>query len=258
MSNIIKPSIGRKVWYWHDHKTAISVAPSDENPLGHLYPKSIDPLQAMDATVIYVWGDRMVNLRITDHVGRDFIATSVTLVQPGDPTPASSHCRWMDYQVKQQAVSETIEQTSKSIDSLLAEIMERDRDEDLNSCALELAKSLSNSEQDYGCSVVDVDGEEFLVSVARVNDDTATIIHSIAHEHTKARQEAGLEIDDISDIGATLCAVSSLSVGAHITVSGGVVDGTEFGCVTFNLAEPASSSLFEAVHTVCSMQAKKI
>lgn len=203
MSNIIKPAVGRKVWYWHDHKTPISVAPSMENPLGipNLYPKSIDPLQAMDATVIYVWGDRMVNLDVTDHAGKRFVVTSVTLVQPGDPIPDSSHCKWMDYQVKQQAVSETIEQASKSINSALEGIMARDREDDLDACEQALADALDESGEDYSSSVVEAGGEKYLITVTRVSDDTSLVAHAITEKHIEARQEAGLEVVEMIDVG---------------------------------------------------------
>lgn len=64
---IIKPTVGRKVWY---------------RPSQFAY----DPL---DATIIAVWGDRVVNVLVTDAAGKQFPVMSVTLVQDGDPKPDS-------------------------------------------------------------------------------------------------------------------------------------------------------------------------
>lgn len=78
---IIEPSIGRKVWYWTG------------NP---------EQKQAEDATVCYVWGTRMVNLRVTDHFGASRPETSVLFRQVGDPAPASGrYAQWMPFQVGQ-------------------------------------------------------------------------------------------------------------------------------------------------------------
>ena len=91
MSNIIKPTIGRKVWYRHDGN------PTTDIMGGMLHPIAYSD-QPMDATVIYVWGDRMVNLRIVDHAGNAFSLASITLVQEGDATPGGCYCEWMPYQ----------------------------------------------------------------------------------------------------------------------------------------------------------------
>ena len=83
---MIKPTIGRVVWYW----------PSE----------NMD--QPMAATVAYVWGDRMVNLSVADHNGKQFNVTSVPLLQ-GDETfkPSGFYCEWMPYQVGQAKKDET-------------------------------------------------------------------------------------------------------------------------------------------------------
>jgi hypothetical protein len=83
--NSITPSIGRKVWYF------------DPQP-GNVY----NPLQAFDATVIYVWNPDMVSLRVTDHAGQTFVRTSVPLRDhvEGDCHGVESVATWMPYQVK--------------------------------------------------------------------------------------------------------------------------------------------------------------
>lgn len=61
--------------------------------------------QPLDATVIAVHGDRLVNVLVTDMVGRQFPVLSVTLVQEGDILPACNeglplgrYVEWMPYQ----------------------------------------------------------------------------------------------------------------------------------------------------------------
>lgn len=83
---IIKPTVGRVVWF---HPGAAFTGKVHENAT---------PLAA---TVAYVWGDRMVNLSVTDHNGAVWPVTSVTLVQEGDQAPNGHWCEWMPYQVGQ-------------------------------------------------------------------------------------------------------------------------------------------------------------
>lgn len=88
---IIEPTVGRKVWFF---------------PNGcqfHSTPKCIREDIPMDADVVYVWGDRMVNLCVKDHIGQVHAFTSVPLVQPGDdtPEPGNAYATWMPYQVGQ-------------------------------------------------------------------------------------------------------------------------------------------------------------
>lgn len=89
MNKIIRPTVGRKVWFEHLH-TPFCAAPVVS--LGW---------QPMDATIVYVHSDRLVNLRVTDHAGYSHAVQGVTLVQPGDIAPMGPHCTWMPYQVKQ-------------------------------------------------------------------------------------------------------------------------------------------------------------
>lgn len=88
MSQVIKPTVGRKVWY----------RPSASDVVGPV-PMSVAGDQPLDATVIAVWGDRMVNLLVTDIVGRQFPVLSCTLLQDGDERPAAGrYAEWMPYQ----------------------------------------------------------------------------------------------------------------------------------------------------------------
>ena len=48
--------------------------------------------------------DRLVNLIVSDHSGKQFVRTSVQLVQEGDTRPelgSQFFCQWMEYQVNQ-------------------------------------------------------------------------------------------------------------------------------------------------------------
>lgn len=93
MSQIIKPSIGRRVWFYPSVATLTSRG-----------MRCNDADQAMDAGVCYVYHDRMVNVSVTDHMGTVHAITSVTLIQPGDDIPEGrDHCTWMPYQVSQSA-----------------------------------------------------------------------------------------------------------------------------------------------------------
>lgn len=87
-SRVITPTIGRKVWFH----------PGSAIPEGmSVFPGG----QPLDATVVYVWHDRMVNLLVVDHAGKQHAVTSVYLLQPGDFACPSSYAEWMPYQVKQ-------------------------------------------------------------------------------------------------------------------------------------------------------------
>lgn len=79
---MIKPTIGRVVWFWPEGKK------SDDD-------------QPMSAQIAFVHGDRMVNLGYFDHNGVAYAATSVTLVQEGDESPGQYYCEWMPYQMGQ-------------------------------------------------------------------------------------------------------------------------------------------------------------
>lgn len=89
---MIKPTVGRKVWYRHDK------SPTSLGNNNYLHPAQISD-QPMDATVVYVWDDRMVNLHVMDHYGNSFNRTSVKLLQDDDARPESGgYAEWMPYQ----------------------------------------------------------------------------------------------------------------------------------------------------------------
>lgn len=79
---MIKPTVGRVVWYWPGGKVG-------------------EGLQPCPAMVCYVWNERMVNLAYFDANGKPGNATSVTLCQEGDPQPLHAFCEWMPFQIGQ-------------------------------------------------------------------------------------------------------------------------------------------------------------
>jgi len=91
---IIPPTVGRKVWY----------TPSDDDRRGSVTEKAmeVNGEEPLDATVVAVWGERLVNLAILDIYGNLHARRSVTLLQAGDPVPERGrYARWMPYQLGQ-------------------------------------------------------------------------------------------------------------------------------------------------------------
>lgn len=85
MSKVITPTVGRKVWLRLNGRTVEGLSAHDFHT-------------PFDATVVYVWGDRMVNLAARDHDGVPFSITSVPLLQEGDTAPKdNAYCEWMPY-----------------------------------------------------------------------------------------------------------------------------------------------------------------
>lgn len=96
---MISPTVGRKVWY--------TPAPGDPhcNKLG---------AQPMDATVVFVHSDRMVNVAVFDHCGIAHAYPSVPLLQEGEATPTGHYAEWMPYQKGQAARAEQLERGAKA------------------------------------------------------------------------------------------------------------------------------------------------
>ena len=101
---MITPTVGRKVWYRPSKNDLTGPVPMamagnpEHNP------------QPLDATVLAVWGDRLVNVLVLDIYGKPFTKTSVKLIQDGDETPkdadgneAFGYVQWMPYQAQQAA-----------------------------------------------------------------------------------------------------------------------------------------------------------
>ncbi|MBB5204433.1 hypothetical protein HNQ51_001747 [Inhella inkyongensis] len=98
--NLIKPTVGRKVWYrpsLYDLAGPVPMSISGSVAAGNAQP--------LDATVLAVWGDRCINVQVLDITGKAFTKMSVTLKQEGDTMPVDSegkevlgYCEWMPYQ----------------------------------------------------------------------------------------------------------------------------------------------------------------
>lgn len=89
---MIKPTVGRVVWFRH-FKGDPGFAKNDTD-------------QPLAAIVAYVWADDMVNLVVFDHNGVSWPRTSVKLVQDdirpeNRPAPGDEFAEWMPYQIGQ-------------------------------------------------------------------------------------------------------------------------------------------------------------
>lgn len=88
---VIVPTIGRRL-HFHpnaEHQEALGV---------------FDAQQPCDAGVIYVWGDRNVNLDVTGPSGTKVCVQNVRLLQGNDqPQEGESYAAWMPYQTQKAA-----------------------------------------------------------------------------------------------------------------------------------------------------------
>ena len=92
---MIKPTVGRVVWYTpstYDHEKMAAAQP-----------------QPLAAIVAHVWSDTCVNLAVFDANGIAHNRTSVLLVQDDAARPDAGFCEWMPYQKGQAAKYEALE-----------------------------------------------------------------------------------------------------------------------------------------------------
>ena len=89
MTSTIKPTIGRRVWFWTGGMENVR-----------------DQAQAFDAGVIFVNGDGTVDLTVTDHTGLQLLRRSVPLGDARTEGPPDAHghghgdyATWMPYQM---------------------------------------------------------------------------------------------------------------------------------------------------------------
>lgn len=80
---MIKPTIGRVVWYYKFLGTG----------KGHEGPHA--------ALVARVWNDSMLNLSVATYEGEMQSHTSVKLIQEWEEVPQQDYCGWMPYQIGQ-------------------------------------------------------------------------------------------------------------------------------------------------------------
>lgn len=104
----IKPTIGRRVWFRPGAQFL------ERNPT----VTQLGPGQPMDAGIVYVHHDHMVNLAVCDHVGRTHMVPSVPLLagqwEPSDTDYAV--CEWMPYQKGQAAKAEAAVKAMEAAD----------------------------------------------------------------------------------------------------------------------------------------------
>lgn len=99
-STIIKPTIGRVVWFHPSEFTGEAGFAGHGND------------QPYAAIIAHVWSDAMVNLTVFDANGTAHSRTSVALVQDGSPVPGGGfYCEWMPYQKNQAAKAEAAQAT---------------------------------------------------------------------------------------------------------------------------------------------------
>lgn len=92
---MIKPTIGRVVWYW----------PGIPCPQGGCR----DPEQPYKADIVFVHSDTVVSVAGYDHLGRPFFNSLATLWE-GEGHGHSPCWQWMPYQKGQAARAEKAEQ----------------------------------------------------------------------------------------------------------------------------------------------------
>lgn len=92
---MIRPTVGRVVLFYPDGKMQY-----DGAVLGQTQPNKAD--------IAWVHNDRCVNIGWLTHTGEKRSATSVVLVQEGDPLPDGPFCTWMPYQMGQAAKTEEL------------------------------------------------------------------------------------------------------------------------------------------------------
>ena len=94
---MIKPTIGRKVWYFVNSAEGLNGIHSN------------DLSTPLDANIVYVHSDTCVNIAGFDHNGTPFARTSVPInIENGGG--ASAWVEWMPYQVGQAKAAETSKQ----------------------------------------------------------------------------------------------------------------------------------------------------
>lgn len=91
---LIQPTIGRKVWFYPQQEDL------DEG-LKVLNEESFFA-QPLDATVVFIWGDSLVNLHVLDHEGNAWKFEKVILLPDYRPESFPVRCAtWMPYQLNQ-------------------------------------------------------------------------------------------------------------------------------------------------------------
>ena len=94
-SPVIKPTVGRVVWFYPSQNT-------DEAGFAR-HPDGGGPYAAL---IAHVWNDHMVNLSVFDAIGAAHPRTSVPMLHGECDVPEHAFCGWMPYQKGQAAKTE--------------------------------------------------------------------------------------------------------------------------------------------------------
>ena len=95
-SPVIKPTVGRVVWFYPSQNTA-------EAGFFARHPDGGGPYAAL---IAHVWNDHMVNLSVFDANGAAHPRTSVPMLHGECDVPEHAFCGWMPYQKGQAAKTE--------------------------------------------------------------------------------------------------------------------------------------------------------
>jgi hypothetical protein len=90
---VIKPTVGRVVWYW------LAAGSPQREPLA--------------AIVAAVKSDSRVNLSVIDAEGNQRGEQNVELIQDDSERPSTHYCEWMPYQKGQAAKTEALEAAAR-------------------------------------------------------------------------------------------------------------------------------------------------
>lgn len=228
MSNtFIKPTVGRKVWF----------RPSvNELRLSGMTVLKDAPL---DATIIAVHSDDQVNLLVVDAIGRIYTRTSVHLAQEGEAVPDHSYAEWMPYQTGQAK-----KQSEPEMSELIKKLSGAGRDP-LDVAVDTLIESLEKSGEDFGFTVREFGGTEYLASVLRVEGDMVEAIVNLASD--MADNSDQVEQGFLGDVGAHLVAVEMVKEGSFASLSYPNINDTPFMIVGLNLNDPRGRDVMEAI-----------
>lgn len=92
---MIIPTVGRKAWY--------RPSEAELNARGTMLVPQIHaiPGEPLDATIVAVFGDRLVNLVVFDAFGNHYKRINVVLKQDDDAVPSGeAFAEWMPYQIQ--------------------------------------------------------------------------------------------------------------------------------------------------------------
>lgn len=108
---MIKPTIGRRVWYWPNSFDSNQM----ENPRFLFW---FDKSQPLDAGIAYVHNDSLVNLSVSDQIGCAHSRVTVRLLQDDDlPNEGEAYAQWMPYQVAQAGIKPVQEPESSVVET---------------------------------------------------------------------------------------------------------------------------------------------